>query len=63
LVVWGYNDRTAIFENAKLLIEMLMDKQPLTEMRLFNRTGHFVHRERFEAFNGMLADYIAQHTH
>ena len=62
LVVWGYNDRTATFESAKLLIEMLMTKQPRTEMRLFNRAGHFVFREHWAAFNGMLLDYIEQHS-
>jgi 2-hydroxy-6-oxonona-2,4-dienedioate hydrolase len=62
LVVWGYNDRTAIFENGKQLIEMLMRKQPKTEVRIFNRSGHFVYREHPEAFNGMLLDYVAQHS-
>lgn len=58
LVVWGLNDKTADFENGKLLVEMLMRKQPDTELRLLNRAGHFVYREQPEAFNGMLLDYV-----
>jgi pimeloyl-ACP methyl ester carboxylesterase len=58
LVAWGANDRTADFDNAKLLVEMLMKKQPQTEVRLFNRAGHYVYREQAEGFNGMLFDWI-----
>jgi len=62
LVVWGVNDRTADFENGKILVEMLMRKQPKTEVRLFNQAGHFVYREQAEGFNGMLLDYVRSNS-
>lgn len=60
LVVWGSNDPSAQIDDAKRLIEMLMLKQRRTEVRIFNRAGHFVYREHPEAFNGMLLDYVLQ---
>lgn len=62
LVVWGFNDRTADFENGQLLVEMLMRRQPRTELRLFNKAGHFVYREQAAGFNGMLLDYFRQYA-
>jgi pimeloyl-ACP methyl ester carboxylesterase len=58
LVVCALNDPTTDFENMKLLIEMLMATQPQTEVRVFNRAGHYVYREQSPAFNGMLLDFI-----
>jgi pimeloyl-ACP methyl ester carboxylesterase len=62
LVVWGLNDTRAVFENAKVLFEMLMPKQPKTEVRAFNNAGHFVFREQAAAFNGMLLAYVKSHS-
>ena len=58
LTIWGYNDGSVSLDNGKLLTEMLMRHQPDTEMRVFNRSGHFVYREHPEAFNGMLIDFV-----
>ena len=60
LLVWGFNDPSAQIEAAKRLLEMLVLKQRRTEMRIFNKAGHFVYREHPEAFNGMLLDYVRQ---
>ncbi len=62
LVVCAMNDPTTDLENMKLLIEMLMEVQPKTEVRLFNRAGHYVYREQSSAFNGMLMDFIRSHS-
>jgi pimeloyl-ACP methyl ester carboxylesterase len=62
LLVWGLNDLRTEFENAKLLVDMMMRTQPRTELRLFNKTGHYVFREQPEAFNGMLLDYVGQYN-
>lgn len=62
LLVWGLNDPTAEFDNAKLLIEMMMRTQSKTEVRIFDKAGHFVFREQAEGFNGMLHDYVKQYS-
>ena len=62
LVTWGYNDPTADLENGKLLIEVLMKKQRNTEVRLFNRSGHFVYREHPEAFSRMIYKFVKQYS-
>lgn len=62
MVAWGWNDPTADPVNGRLLIEMLMQKQPQTEVRYFNRAGHFVFREHPRAFALMLKHYVAQHA-
>ena len=62
LVAWGWNDPTADPVNGRLLIEMLMQKQRDTEVRFFNRAGHFVFREHPRAFALMLQHYVAQHA-
>lgn len=62
LVVWGWNDPTADPVNGRLLIEMLMQKQAQTEVRYFNRAGHFVFREHPRAFARMLRHFVAQHS-
>lgn len=62
LVPWGLQDPTADPENGKLLIEMLMHKQPLTEARYFNRAGHFVFREQPAAFALMLRRFVAAYA-
>jgi pimeloyl-ACP methyl ester carboxylesterase len=51
LIVWGYRDPTAVFENGRHLIEMFMAKQRNTSVSLFNRSGHFVYREYAAQFN------------
>ncbi len=62
LVAWGWNDPTADPINGRLLIEMLMQKQEKTEVRYFNRAGHFVFREHPRAFALMLRNYVNQYS-
>ena len=62
LVVWGYNDPGADFEAGQQLIELFMKKQRQTEVRVFNRSGHFVYREHPAAFNRMLDGWVRSHT-
>ncbi len=61
LVVWGRNDPGAEFENGLRLIEMFMRHQRETEVRIFNRSGHFVYREHPAAFNRMLHAWVMAH--
>ncbi len=62
LVVWGYDDPAADIENGMQLIDIFMRKQRRTEVRIFNRSGHFVMREHPAAFNRMLDAYIESHA-
>jgi pimeloyl-ACP methyl ester carboxylesterase len=39
-----------------------MRHQRQTELRVFNRSGHFVYREHPAAFNRMLDAWVRQHT-
>lgn len=61
LVMWGWNDPGADIENGLRLIEMLMLRQRQTEVRLFNRCGHFVMREHPAAFNRLVDSWIRAH--
>ena len=59
LVVWGYNDPAATLDNGMQLIELFMEKQRDTEVRIFNRSGHFVMREHPAAFNRLIDTYVS----
>ena len=62
LVAWGYDDPAADIEHGLALVEMFMRKQRRTEVRLFNRCGHFVMREHPAAFNRMVASFVDAQT-
>jgi pimeloyl-ACP methyl ester carboxylesterase len=61
LVVWGYNDPAADIENGMQLIELFMAKQHDTEVRIINKSGHFVMREHPAAFNRLIDTYVSAH--
>ena len=58
LVVWGYDDPAADLKNGMQLIGLFMKKQLRTEVRIFNRSGHFVMREHPAAFNRLIDTYV-----
>jgi len=58
LLTWGLNDPTADIRNGKLLIEMFMRKQPKTELRVFNRAGHYLYREQPASFSRLLHSFV-----
>jgi 2-hydroxy-6-oxonona-2,4-dienedioate hydrolase len=58
LITWGYNDPGADFEAGQQLIELFMKHQRKTEVRIFNRSGHFVYREHPAAFNRLLDGWV-----
>jgi 2-hydroxy-6-oxonona-2,4-dienedioate hydrolase len=61
LVLWGYNDPAADIANGMQLIELFMEKQRDTEVRIFNKSGHFVMREHPAAFNRLIDTYVDAH--
>jgi pimeloyl-ACP methyl ester carboxylesterase len=62
LVVWGYDDPAADIANGMQLVELFMTKQRNTEVRIFNRSGHFVMREHPAAFNRLIDTYVDAHS-
>lgn len=57
-LIWGHNDPTATLDQGLVLFQMLVHKEPRTEMHVFNESGHFTYREHPEAFNRLVGDYI-----
>ena len=57
LIVWGLNDPTATIDQGFALYEIVVQKEPRTEMHVFNQAGHFSYREHPRAFNRLLLDY------
>jgi 2-hydroxy-6-oxonona-2,4-dienedioate hydrolase len=62
LVPWGYNDPGATLEAGMQLVELFMRRQRRTEVKIFNRSGHFVYREHPAAFNRMLDSFVRAHS-
>ncbi|WP_105418343.1 MULTISPECIES: alpha/beta fold hydrolase [Neorhizobium] len=61
-ITWGYNDPTAGLRNGKVLIEMFMRRQRNTELRIFNRCGHYVYREDPASFSRALHSFISNYS-
>lgn len=60
LIVWGFDDPIAPFENARYLMELLAVRQRDTELRIFNAAGHFPHWEQPAAFSRAVTSFVAQ---
>lgn len=60
LIVWGFDDPIAPFENARYLMELLAASQRDTELRIFNAAGHFPHWEQPAAFSRAVTGFVAQ---
>ncbi len=58
LIVWGLNDPTATVDQGFALYEIMVHREPRTEMHVFNHAGHFSYREHPEAFTRLILDYV-----
>lgn len=58
LLIWGANDPTATLDQGFCLFEMLAEKEPRTDMHVFNQAGHFTFREHPRAFNRLIVDFV-----
>ena len=58
LLIWGHNDPTATIDQGFALFDILIHKEPRTEMHVFNESGHFTYREHPEAFNRLVLNYV-----
>jgi pimeloyl-ACP methyl ester carboxylesterase len=58
LLVWGYNDPTALLKRGHALFELIADSNPRSEMHIINQAGHFCYREQPETFNQVVKAFI-----
>jgi pimeloyl-ACP methyl ester carboxylesterase len=59
LLTWSLDDPVGDVSNGRLLVEMFQEKQPNTEVRYFNKVGHYSFREQPKHFTHMLKHYLA----
>ena len=58
MIVWGYNDPTALIEQGHRLYDLIAGTERRTFMHVLNRAGHFSFREQPEQFNHILSGFI-----
>ena len=62
LVMWAYDDPSATMDRCGIpCMNLILPNVRESEMVILNRAGHMVYRERPEAFNHALLDFIARH--
>lgn len=59
LLVWGYNDPTAIIGRGMKLFDLVTSSASRSQMHIFNRAGHYSYREHPEDFVRVVAEFIA----
>lgn len=58
LVLWSYNDPTAVIQRGLALFDLITGSTPRAEMHIFNHAGHFCYREHPQAFNEVIKSFI-----
>ena len=58
LIMWGYNDPTALLEQGQRLYDLMASTERRTYMHILNRAGHFSMREQADNFNATLSGFI-----
>lgn len=58
LLVWGYNDPSAVFDLGKQLFDIVTSSAPRSQMHVFNKAGHYSYREHPQDFVRVVADFI-----
>ena len=58
LLIWGYNDPTALLKRGHALFEIIADGNPRSELHVINEAGHFCYREQPETFNQVVAGFV-----
>ena len=58
LLIWGYNDPTALLKRGHALFELIADSNPRSEMYIINEAGHFCYREQPATFNHLVRSFI-----
>jgi 2-hydroxy-6-oxonona-2,4-dienedioate hydrolase len=62
LVIWSFNDPTAVLERGQALFQMIAHKEPRSQMHVLNKSGHFIYREHPREFNAVLQSWIAMNN-
>lgn len=62
LLVWGYNDPTALLKRGHALFELIADANPRAEMHVINQAGHFCYREQPETFNQVIRGFVEKYA-
>lgn len=57
-LIWGLQDQIVPIEHAFALYGLLLEKQPSAHLRVINRAGNLVFRERAAEFNGMIRSFV-----
>ena len=58
MIMWGYNDPTALLEQGQRLYDLIASTERRAYMHILNRAGHFSMREQADNFNATLAGFI-----
>ena len=58
LVIWSFNDPTAVLERGHALFAMIADKESRAQMHIINKAGHFNYREHPKEFNAVVQGWI-----
>lgn len=58
MVMWGYNDPTALLEQGRRLYDLIASTERRAYMHILNRAGHFSMREQAENFSASLTGFI-----
>ena len=62
LVMWAYEDPSATMDRCGIpCMNLIMPNVKDAEMVILNKAGHLVYRERPEAFNHAVIDFIQRH--
>jgi len=62
LVMWAYEDPSATMDRCGIpCMNLILPNVQESEMVILNRAGHMVYRERPEAFNHAVIDFIERH--
>ena len=60
LVIWGYNDPSSPYPGALALFEIINVATPVSELHVFNQSGHASHVEYPEEFTRVVGDFCSQ---
>ena len=61
LVIWGYNDPSAPFSRGQLLFDLISAHTPVSQLHVFNRSGHASHVEHPEKFSSVVATFCERY--
>ncbi|WP_302847677.1 alpha/beta fold hydrolase [Ralstonia sp. 25mfcol4.1] len=58
-LIWGLQDQIVPIEHAFALYGLLLEKQPSAHLRVINRAGNLVFRERAAEFNELIRSFVS----